>query len=75
MSSSSDETVTEYGGTVPTKNSVGALGPNGRELKSHEKLRLGYLTGQEENPSAKGKDGFFFGNDPDQPDYPAAVIP
>jgi hypothetical protein len=65
----SKKTESEYAGTVPTSNSVQDLGPEGRELKSHEKLRLGYLTGQTEDPDAKSKSpGFMQGVDPDYPD-------
>lgn len=59
------KTETEYAGTVPTTSSIQSLGPNGRELKTHEKLRLGYLTGQEEDPETKARPEFFQGNDRD----------
>jgi hypothetical protein len=63
-------TETEYAGKVPMPNSVGDLGPNVRGLEPHEKMRLGYLTGQEEDPLAPAKDGFMGGVDPDFPDFP-----
>lgn len=64
-----DKTQSEYAGTVPTTNSVQELGPNGRKLSSSEELRLGYLTGQEIDPDAKPKEGFFYGVDPDYPEF------
>lgn len=63
------ETETEYSGTVPTANSVQDLGPNERKLSPSEKLRLGYLTGQDQDPVAPAKSGFFYGVDPDYPEY------
>lgn len=64
-------TETEYAGKVPIPNSVGDLGPDqARKLEPHERLRLGYLTGQEEDPYAPAKDGFMGGVDPDFPDHP-----
>ena len=64
------KTETEYAGTVPTPNTVQPLGPEGtRELSNSEKLRLGYLTGQEEDPEAPRKSGFFHGVDPDYPEW------
>lgn len=64
-------TETEYAGKVPIPNSVGDLGPDqARKLEPHEKLRLGYLTGQEEDPEAPAKDGFMGGVDPGFPDHP-----
>lgn len=60
-------TETEYAGKVPTTNSVGDLGPNERKLSSSEQLRLGYLTGQTEDPDAPAKPGFMGGVDPDYP--------
>jgi hypothetical protein len=63
-------TETEYAGVVPIPNAVGDLGPNERQLEPHEKLRLGYLTGQEEDPWGDRKDGFMGGVDPDFPDHP-----
>lgn len=59
----------EYSGLQPTRNSVEDLGPNLRDLETHEKLRLGYLTGQEEDPNAEPKAGFFKGVDPDYPEF------
>lgn len=61
---------TEYSGKNGP-NSVTELGPNGRKLSSSEQLRLGYLTGQEEDPNAPYKDGFFNGVDPDYPELDA----
>ena len=63
-------TNSEYAGTVPTKNSVQSLGVyEERELAPHEKLRLGYLTGQDEDPEAPSKSpAFMHGVDPDFPD-------
>lgn len=63
-----EKTKSEYSGTVPTRNTVQELGPDGRKLSSSEKLRLGYLTGQEEDPEAAPKPGFFYGVDPDYPE-------
>ena len=61
---------TEYGGDSPLKNTVQGLGPNGeRKLSTSEKLRLTYLTGQDEDPYAKRKSGFFYGVDPDYPEF------
>jgi hypothetical protein len=68
-------TESEYAGTVPTENSVQALGPEDRKLKTHERLRLGYLTGQEEDPTAKAKPGFFYGVDEDYPELDGAGRP
>ena len=48
-------------------NSVTELGPGRRKLSASEKLRLGRLTGQQDNPNAKPKPGFFNGVDPDYP--------
>lgn len=60
----------EYSGDTPTRHSVSSLGPEGgRELETHEKLRLGYLTGQEVDPEADPKTGFFQGVDPDYPEF------
>lgn len=56
----------EWQGDAP--NTVTELGPNGRKLDSSEKLRLGYLTGQDSDPSTKAKTGFFYGVDPDYPE-------
>jgi hypothetical protein len=33
-------------------------------------MRLGYLTGQEEDPEAPRKEGFMGGVDPDFPEHP-----
>lgn len=64
-------TETEYMGKVPMPNTVGDLGPLDRSpLEPHEKLRLGYLTGQEVDPLADRKDGFMGGVDPEFPDHP-----
>ena len=63
------KTESEYAGTVPTANSVGSLGPEkARKLSPSEKLRLGYLTGQTDDPEAKAKPGFFQGVDQDYPE-------
>lgn len=64
-------TETEYAGKVPTTNSVTYLGPDGeRKLSPSEKLRLGYLTGQEDDPDAPRKPGFMGGVDPEFPEHP-----
>jgi hypothetical protein len=64
-------TETEYAGKVPMPNTVGDLGPEDRSpLEPHEKLRLGYLTGQEEDPEAAAKEGFMGGVDPEFPEHP-----
>lgn len=59
---------TEYGGDNSTKNSVQGRGPEeARTLSTSEKLRLGYLTGQEEDPEVEAKPEFFYGNDREFP--------
>lgn len=63
----------EYSGKTPTRNSVGDLGPLTRDLTPEDKLRLGYLTGQEQDPEATPKPGFFHGVDPDYPEFPNGV--
>lgn len=64
-------TETEYAGKVPMPNTVGDLGPNDRSpLEPHEKLRLGYLTGQEVDPTAAREEGFMGGVDSRNPDHP-----
>lgn len=63
-------TETEYAGKVPMPNTVGDLGPDVRELKSHERLRLGYLTGQDEDPEAPREPGFMAGVDSRFPEHP-----
>lgn len=64
-------TDTEYAGQVPLANTVQSLGPFGsRELSNAEKLRLGYLTGQEEDPDAPREPGFMGGVDSNYPDHP-----
>lgn len=63
-------TETEYAGRVPTTNTVGDLGPNERKLSSSEKLRLGYLTGQDEDPDAPRETSFMGGVDSRYPDHP-----
>lgn len=63
-------TETEYAGRVPTINTVGDLGPNERKLSSSEKLRLGYLTGQDEDPDAPRETSFMGGVDSRYPDHP-----
>jgi hypothetical protein len=67
-------TETEYAGTVPQKNTVQPLGPTGaltvRDLEPHEKLRLGYLTGQEEDPLADRETGFMGGVDSHYLEHP-----
>lgn len=60
-------TETEYKGKVPLPNSVGDLGPNTRELSPAEKLRLGYLTGQTEDPEAPAEPLFMGGVDKNFP--------
>lgn len=64
-------TETEYAGKVPTTNSVTDLGPfDGRKLSSSERLRLGYLTGQDEDPDAPAEPGFMGGVDSHYPEHP-----
>ena len=63
-------TETEYAGRVPMPNTVGDLGPNERKLSSSEKLRLGYLTGQEEDPEAPREPNFMSGVDSRYPEHP-----
>lgn len=66
-------TETEYAGKVPTVNSVGDLGPNLRQLSNAEKLRLGYITGQEDDPEAPVEPGFMGGVDSNYPEHPNLV--
>jgi len=66
-------TQTEYGGDVPSHNSLQGVG-DGRALESHERLRLSYLTGQMEDVDAPAKSGFFYGVDPDNPENENIVI-
>lgn len=61
-------TETEYKGTVPLPNTVQDLGPNDRRMSSSEKLRLGYLTGQEEDPYAEREPDFMAGVDSRYPE-------
>ena len=65
-------TETEYAGKVPLPNSVQELGPTdeGRKLSTAEKLRLGYLTGQMEDPLAPTEPGFMGGVDSKYPEHP-----
>ena len=63
-------TETEYAGKVPMPNTVGDLGPDERILKPHEKLRLGYLTGQMEDPEAPRETGMMGGVDSNYPEHP-----
>lgn len=70
-----DKTETEYAGEVPTRNSVGSLGPDGRKLSTSERLRLGYLTGQEDDPNLAPKPEFFHGQDRDYPELPDSTLP
>lgn len=56
-------TETEYAGKVPMPNTVQDLGPLDRDLETHEKLRLGRLTGQDEDPYAPREPGFMGGVD------------
>lgn len=63
-------TETEYAGKVPMPNTVGDLGPNERQLSPSEKLRLGYLTGQTEDPEAPREPGFMGGVDSRYPEHP-----
>lgn len=66
-------TETEYMGKTPMPNTVGDLGPNLRKLSSAEKLRLGYLTGQEEDPEAPREPGFMGGVDSRFPQHPDLI--
>lgn len=68
-------TETEYKGRVPLPNAVQDLGPEGRKLKGHERMRLGYLTGQEEDPYAPRESGFMFGVDSNYLEHPDMDIP
>lgn len=56
-------TETEYKGKMPMPNTVGDLGPEERILETHEQLRLGYLTGQREDPEAPREPGMMGGVD------------
>lgn len=62
-------TETEYKGKVPLPNTVQDLGPNDRQLKPHEKLRLGRLTGQDEDPNAPREPGMMGGVDSRYPEH------
>lgn len=65
------DTETEYFGKALIPNTVGDLGPNDRSpLEPHEKLRLGYLTGQELDPLAPREEGFMGGVDSSNPEHP-----
>lgn len=66
-------TETEYAGKVPMPNAVGDLGPETRDLETHEKLRLGYLTGQRDDPTAPREPGFMGGVDSNYPEHPELV--
>lgn len=63
-------TETEYAGLVPMPNTVGYRGEGPRELSTAEKLRLGYLTGQEEDEFAEREPGFMGGVDTHFPEFP-----
>lgn len=63
-------TETEYMGKVPMPNTVTDLGPNERDLEPHEKLRLGYLTGQDQDPTAPRQPGMMGGVDSNHPEHP-----
>lgn len=67
-------TETEYAGRVPLPNTVQDLGPSGaRRLDPHEKLRLGYLTGQTEDPDAPREPGMMGGVDSRFPEHPEVL--
>jgi hypothetical protein len=70
-------TETEYAGKVPMPNTVGDLGPEERILDPHERLRLGYLTGQMDDPEAPRETGFMGGVDSNYPEFPdlADLVP
>lgn len=68
-------TETEYAGRVPMPNTVGDLGPEGRDLEPHEKLRLGRLTGQTEDPEAEREPGFMGGVDSNYPEHDDMELP
>ena len=68
-------TETEYKGKMPMPNTVTDLGPNERELEPHEKLRLGYLTGQDEDPEAPREPGFMGGVDSNFPEHEDMDLP
>jgi hypothetical protein len=68
-------TETEYAGVVPMPNTVGDRGPEERELEPHEKLRLGYLTGQEEDEYAPREPGMMGGVDSNYPEHPDLEYP
>ena len=64
-------TETEYAGKVPMPNTVGDLGPfEGRKLSSAERLRLGYLTGEKDDPYAAREPDFMAGVDSRYPEHP-----
>lgn len=56
-------TETEYAGKIIMPNTVGDLGPELRSLETHEQLRLGYLTGQRDDPEAPREPSFMGGVD------------
>ena len=64
-------TETEYKGRVPMPNTVGDRGPFERDLEPHEKLRLGRLTGQDEDEYAPREPGFMGGVDSKYPEHPS----
>ena len=63
-------TETEYMGRVPMPNTVTSRGPNERDLESHEKLRLRYLTAQDEDVEAPREPGMMGGVDSRFPEHP-----
>lgn len=68
-------TETEYAGKVPMPNTVGDLGPLERRLETHEQLRLGYLTGQMDDPEAPREPGMMGGVDSRYPEHPDMELP
>lgn len=68
-------TETEYAGLIPVPNTVGYRGPDMRDLEPHERLRLGYLTGQEEDEFAPREPGFMGGVDSQFPEHDDMELP
>lgn len=66
-------TETEYAGKVPTPNTVRQV-DDPKLLHTSEQLRLGYLTGQIEDPDAPRKEAFMHGVDPDFPERKDVVF-
>ena len=58
---------------MPTTNSVRDRGPNERDLEPHERLRLGYLTGERDDVDAERQPGMMGGVDDRFPEHPELI--